>query len=184
MSTRCRNWTPGVPPAGLNGADLDSASVANAAISGMATTKLQGTVTNAQLAGSITSNKLSKPYAIAFIDFDQATPAAATGIKFLKMPYAGVVVGGRIGFRTAPTAGSTIVDIHVGATYASHHSVFGSGSKLRPGLTSLKSSDVDSSGTLGVFSAGQYLRVDVDAVGSGTKANLQGCVIVKQLLQT
>lgn len=184
MSTNCKNWVPGVPPAGINGADLDATSVKNAAISGMATTKLQGTVTNAQLAGSITNDKLSKPYALAYIPFELATPAAVTGLKTHLMPYAGVVLKGVAAYRTAPTAGSTVIDVHVGATYASHHSVFGTGTKIRPGLTALKSTSATASGTLGTFSAGHYLRVDVDGVASGTKADLHGAVVIKHLLQT
>ncbi len=167
MSVSCKNWTPGVPPAGINGSDLDAA-----------------TVTNAKLAGSITSDKLSKPYAIAFLNFEQATPAARTGIIAMTMPYAGVVVGACGTYGTAPSSGTSAIDVHVGATYASHHSVFGTGSKLAPGLTSLKSVTATTSGALGVFSAGQYLRVDIDSVGSGTKANLQGQVIIKQFLQS
>ena len=167
MSVTCKNWTPGVPPAGINGSDLDAA-----------------TVTNAKLAGSITSDKLSKPYAIAFLNFEQATPAARTGIIAMTMPYAGVVVGARGTYGTAPSSGTSAIDVHVGATYASHHTVFGTGSKLAPGLTSLKSVTATTSGALGVFSAGQYLRVDIDSVGSGTKANLQGQVIIKQFLQS
>jgi hypothetical protein len=184
MSTNCKNWVPGVPPAGLNGADLDATSVKNAAISGVATTKLQGTVTNAQLAGSITNDKLSKPYALAYIPFELATPAAQTGVRTALMPYAGVVLKGVAAYRTAPTAGSTVIDVHVGATYASHHSVFGAGTKIRPGLTSLKSTSATASGTLGTFSAGHYLRVDVDGVASGTKADINGFVVIKHLLQT
>lgn len=167
MANECRTWTPGVPPAGLNGSDLASASVANAA-----------------LAGSITSDKLSKPYAIAYLNVLQDTPAAATGIIAMTMPYAGEVVAVRGAFGTSPSSGTTTIDVHVGATYGSHHTVFGGGAKCAPGLTSLKSASGTPSGSLGVFSAGQYLRVDVDAVGSGTKANLMVQVAVKHLLQS
>jgi len=59
MSQRCYNWQPGIPPTAVNGADLDALSVSNAKISGMATTKLSGTITNAQLAGVITNANIS-----------------------------------------------------------------------------------------------------------------------------
>jgi hypothetical protein len=139
-------------------------------------------VTNGKLAGSITSDKLSKPYAISFIPFQQATPAAATGLLTMTMPYAGVVLKAYGSYGTAPSSGVTTIDVHVGGTYASHHSVFGKGTKVLPGLTSLKSVAGTPSGALGTFAAGAYLRIDVDAVGSGTKANLHGGVVVKHLL--
>lgn len=153
---------------------LDGVTVAAADIEDSA-------VTNGKLAGSITSDKLSKPYALAFIPFQQATPAAATGLLTLTLPYAGVVVKAYGSYGTAPSSGVTTIDVHVGGSYTSHHSVFGTGTKVLPGLTSLKSVVGTPSGALGTFAAGSYMRVDVDAVGSGTKANLHGVVVVKQL---
>lgn len=143
-----------------------------------------GVISNAHLAGSITSDKLSKPYAIAYINLEQATPAAETGLFFATLSQAGSIMYAQAGYKTAPSSGTTTVDVHVGGTYGSHHSIFGSGSKLAPGLTSLKSTIAQPSGTLGNFSAGGYLRIDVDAVGSGTKADLYVTLAVKQLLQS
>lgn len=165
MSDRCRNWTPGVPPAGINGADLDGTSVANAA-----------------LAGSITSDKLSKPYALSYVTVRQATPAAVTGLMAFSPSQACDVLFAQAMHTTAPSSGAATVDVHVGASYGSHHTIFGGGSKISAGLTSLKTATVAQSGALGAVAAGGYVRVDVDAIGSGTQAGLVVTLALKNLL--
>lgn len=173
MSDRCKNWTPGVPPAGLNGADLDSATVANAA--------LAGSITNAKLAGSITSDKLSKPYALSYLTVRQETPAAVTGLMAFSPSQACDVLFVQAAYTTSPSSGATAVDCHVGASYGSHHTIF-SGAKVAPGLTSLKTATVAAHGALGAVAAGGYVRVDVDSVASGTKAGLVVTLALKNLL--
>lgn len=172
MSDRCKTWTPGVPPAGIHGADLDTGTVLNAA--------LAGSITTAKLAGSITNAKLSNPYAIHTLTWNQPTLAAATGIGGFQCYGAAEIleVGAMVG--TAPTSGTTSVDVHAGPNVASCVTVLATA--LSVGLTSLKTRVAAPSGTLGVLADNDIVRVDVDAIGSGTKANLSAWIVIKQYL--
>lgn len=163
---------------------LNGVTIATADIEALAVTnaKLAGSITNAKLAGSITSDKLSKPYAVHYLVAQQATPAAVTGLIAMKMSHACTVFIGGGALADAGTSGAGAIDIHVGADSGSHHTVFGSGSKPALGLTDLQTYTAVPSGALGAIAAGGYLRVDVDSVPSGTKANLTVTVGVKTLL--
>lgn len=167
MSDRVRNWMPGVPPEGLNGADLDTGSVVNGA-----------------LAGSVTSDKLSKPYAPTYLTVTQLAPAVtASGLFLTTISNAGIItyVGAAQG--DAGTGAATgIIDVLIGDSETSTHSVFGSGSKVALSATDLVTFTNTPSGLLGVVDAGDHLRVEVDQVTSGTKAQLSVTVGIKQLL--
>jgi hypothetical protein len=156
-------------------------TIKNAQISGVATSKLQGTVTNAQvsgvaatkLQGTVGNTQLTNPYSLINWSWYIATPGA--GLVFpIKAPVDMTVLaieatGSTIGTSTTPQ-----FDAHKVASPASSatstNCMFGTGTKLIPATAYVPTTGTPTA--LAAVSSGQYVMVYLDRVGSNalTKA--------------
>lgn len=132
-------------------------------------------VTVGKLAGSITNTKLvNSEYVVPLLQYNVATPATGSTFASVQLYEAAEIVEVCYSAKTNGTSGTTIVDVHAGPNVASAVSIFatarlsiGNGSTLKTAAPS---------GTKGSVADNGYIRIDIDQIASGAKAN--GCVTV------
>ncbi len=152
------------PVAWMNGVTVGTADIEDLA------------VTVGKLAGSITNAKLTNSeYVVPLLQYQVATPAAGSTFASVQLYEAAEIVEVCYSCKENGTgSGSTIIDVHAGANAASAVSIFASARLNCKVVSTLKTAAP--SGTKGVVPDNGYIRIDIDAVASGTKSN--GCVTV------
>lgn len=127
-------------------------------------------------AGVIAADRLAAGANIFVLNAYQASPAAATGI-IQYQAYGGFnVLETGFSYISAGTAASTIIDLHTGATKAAATTVLAAAKLKAKAATTL---GVVAPSVAAVADNG-FLRVDIDAVPSGTKSGLNVWVVCQR----
>lgn len=165
------------PAAWLNGvtvaaADIDASTITGAKIATgtVSNANLAGSITAAKLAGSIGNDKLTNAYVEMPIISWQGTAAAGTHLGKVQLTAATKITEICFACSMNGTASSSSIDLNGGPNVASGVTLFGAGTKLiiKDGSTLKVAAP---SGTLGTIADNGVVWFDIDTVASGTKSN-------------
>ncbi len=131
---------------------------------------------------AVTTDKLASPGSIAILGpCLLQSPSPAEGVLTYQACGAAEVIGIGLCAGDSGTSGTLTVDCHVGANSSTAASVFGAGEKLTLGAgNDLVPQVAAPSGALGALPDNGLLRLDLDAVPSGTLSNVAVWVVLKQ----